>query len=146
MFPVSPVSRVFYNRSTCNDLTNDTDALDLNLRDDNHSSCLAIPGPPPSSVIVRMSRLGVELPRTTTVLVIVQDIDCRPQGGLQVLVSPFCRMGTCGQKIFCTRLLSLPGKPCKFRCCDTGQPCGTFYLTLQGQAVMGTVCEVNTYH
>ena len=142
-FPVSPVSRVFYNASICSDLPNEPDALDITLRDGNHTSCLAIPDPPSSSITVRLSRLGANLSRTTSVLVAVRDINCLPQSGLMVLASAFCEREPCGSRSFCTMMQSFTGKPCSFRCCDKGQSCGTFYLVLQRSALTGTVCEVN---
>ena len=139
------MSRVFYDPPTCNDLTYTPIALDLMLRDDNHTSCLAIPDPPPSTVFVRLSRQGIDLRRSTFILVSVKNIECRPENGLLALASAFCKPGTCGPMTICTMLESVPGKLCKFRCYDTGQPYGTFYLALRGQALQGDVCEVKIY-
>ena len=147
IFPVLPVSRVFFDPPSCDDLLYTPDALDVMLRDGNHTSCLAIPDPPPSTVIVRLSRQGADLRRTTFVLVSAQDIECRPENGLLVLASAFCKMGLCGPRAICTMLQSTTGNvcTCKFRCYDAGQPYGTFHLVLRGQALKGAVCEVKIY-
>ena len=142
---MSPVSRVFYDPPTCDALTFKPDTVDLMLRDGNHTSCLAIPHPPPPSVIVRLSRQVTDLRRTTFVHVSVQDIECRPKNGLLVLASAFCKTGPCRPWTICNMLRSVPGKPCKFRCYATTQSYGTFYIALRGQALKGTVCEVNIY-
>ena len=137
------MSRVYYDPPTCSELTIRPDALDLTLPDGNRSSCLTIPNPPPSSVTVSLSRQVVDFPRTTLVLVTVNDIDCRPEAGLGLLASAFCRTEPCGHRSACITLGSMSGKPCRFRCCNSGQPCGTFYLTLRVQGLKGTLCEVN---
>ena len=142
---MSPVTRVFYNPPICSDFINEPDALDLTLRDGNHASCLAIPDPSPSSIIVRLTRQGADLPRTTIVRVSVQDINCSPGEGLMVVTAAFCKMEPCGPRSLCTFLYSMPGEPCMLRCCDRGQPCGTFYIILQRHAIVGTVCEINLY-
>ena len=142
LFAVSLMSHVFYNTPTCNELAHQPDAFDLTLRDGDHTSCLLVRDTPPSSIILRLSRQVKDLRRTTFVLVTVHDIDCQPQGGLMVLATTFCRAEPCGPRSVCTTLRSKPGRPCRFRCCDTGQPCGTFYLILRGQAIKGTLCEV----
>ena len=141
-FSVSPVTRVFYNPPICSDFLNGPDALDLTLRDGNHTSCLAIPDPPPSSITARLSRLGADLSRTTSVLVTVRNINCRPQSGMVVMASAFCEKEPCWSRGLCTMMQSLPGNPCSFRCCNTGQACGIFYISLLGITSTGTVCEV----
>ena len=112
IFPVLPVSRIFFDPLSCDELTYTPDALDIMLRDGNHTSCLTIPHPPPPSVIVRLSRQGTDLRRTTFVHVSVQDIECRPQNGMMVLASAFCKTEPCGSRTVCTMLQVMPGKPC----------------------------------
>ena len=129
-FPGSPVSHVFYDPPICSDVFNEPDSLDLTLRDDNHTSCLAIPDRPPSSITVQLSRLRADISRTNSVLVNVRDINCRPQSGLVVMTSAFCKKEPCGSRSLCTMMQSLPGNPCSFRCCNTGQACGIFYISL----------------
>ena len=141
-FSVPPVSSVFYNLSNCNDLIKAPDALDLSIQDGNHTSCLAIPDPRPSSITLRLNRQGADLIRTTIFRVVVQDIYCRPESGLMVLTATFRNRESYEPRSVCTMLQSVPGMPCTFRCCDTGQPCGTIYLTLQRHALVGAVCEI----
>ena len=149
--PVSAVSHIFYDMEIC-DLSMDiSDSVersvvhDAGLTDGDHLSCVELANSSAASVTVRLSRKNRPFTMPTKVLVSGQDLDCSPGGGLTVFASALCRSAPCGVLSVCTRVHTLRGTPCKFRCCEKHQACETFFLHLTHNAQQNAnLCEVTT--
>ena len=147
---VSAVSHIFYDIEMMCDLSMDISdnvessvVHDTSLTDGDHLSCVELANSSATSIIVQLSRKNGPFAKPTKVLVSGQDLYCSPQGGLTVFASALCRSGPCGVASVCTRVHTLCGAPCKFRCCEKRQPYETFFLHLtQNAQHKANLCEV----